>query len=232
MEEQISTEAANPRRQAVESLILNYISKIVTGKENVQLYQDLFKNMNDQQFDQFMQDLRDNKKTLSVIIPNNDNRFKVDVENNIKIAKELGFDFFQHLKVGKTQDIPAYTTPNKYLVLKLPVRRAAQLLTKKISIPKDNTKIDVLTGQVSNGSASAKITNPELQVLLGIGLKDSIKELTKTRGGDLGESAAMDGMLVKHGSVTQEQLEQYSTEVGSKKTLRAYFNGMHIKNTL
>lgn len=228
----LSTEAPNPKRQATEALILKYIAKIVTGDANVKLYQDLFKSMNDQQFDQFMQDLKNDQRTLSVIVPNNDSRFKVDIDNNLKLGKELGFEFFQHLKVGKTDDTPEYTTPNKYLVLKLPVRRAAQLLTKKISIPKDNFTTDVMTGQVTNGSAAAKFTNPELQVLLGIGLKESSKELMKTRGGDLGESAALDGMLIKHGSVSQEQLEQYSTEVGSKKTLRAYFNGMHIKNTL
>lgn len=221
-----------PKRQAVEALILKYIAKIVTGDANVKLYQDLFKSMNDQQFDQFMNDLKNDQRTLSVIVPNNDSRFKVNIENNLKLGKELGFEFFQHLKVGKTEDTPEYTTPNKYLVLKLPVRRAAQLLTKKISIPKDNFTTDMMTGQVTNGSAAAKFTNPELQVLLGVGLKQSSKELMKTRGGDLGESAALDGMLIKHGSVSQEQLEQYSTEVGSKKTLRAYLNGMHIRNTL
>ena len=228
----ISTEAPNPKRQAVEALILKYIAKIVTGDANVKLYQDLFKSMNDQQFDQFMNDLKNDQRTLSVIVPNNDSRFKVNIENNLKLGKELGFEFFQHLKVGKTEDTPEYTTPNKYLVLKLPVRRAAQLLTKKISIPKDNFTTDMMTGQVTNGSAASKFTNPELQVLLGVGLKASSKELMKTRGGDLGESAALDGMLIKHGSVSQEQLEQYSTEVGSKKTLRAYLNGMHIRNTL
>lgn len=228
----ISTEAPNPKRQAVEALILKYIAKIVTGDANVKLYQDLFKSMNDQQFDQFMNDLKNDQRTLSVIVPNNDSRFKVNIENNLKLGKELGFEFFQHLKVGKTEYTPEYTTPNKYLVLKLPVRRAAQLLTKKISIPKDNFTTDMMTGQVTNGSAASKFTNPELQVLLGVGLKASSKELMKTRGGDLGESAALDGMLIKHGSVSQEQLEQYSTEVGSKKTLRAYLNGMHIRNTL
>ena len=228
----LSTEAPSPKRQAVEDLILKYIAKVVTGDANVKLYQDLFKSMSDQQFDQFMNDLKNNQRTLSVIVPNNDSRFKVSIENNLKLGKELGFEFFQHLKVGKTEDTPEYTTPNKYLVLKLPVRRAAQLLTKKISIPKDNFTTDMMTGQVTNGSAAAKFTNPELQVLLGVGLKESSKELMKTRGGDLGESAALDGMLIKHGSVSQEQLEQYSTEVGSKKTLRTYLNGMHIKNTL
>lgn len=228
----LSTEAKNPKRKQVEDIILKYIDKIVTGKTNTQLYQELFNSMNDKEFDQLMQDLRDGRKTLSIIVPNNDSKYKVTVENNIKLANELGYNFFQKLNVGATEDRPAYTTPNEYMVIKLPIRRAAQLLTKKISIPEDASHIDFLSGQVTGVSKGSKLTNPELQVLAGIGLKDSIVELMKGRGGDLGASAAMDASLIKYGSVRQDTLEQYSTEVVSKKSLKAYFNAMHIKNTL
>ena len=229
----LSTEASkNPKRAAVESLILKYIDKIVTGKENTKLYQDLFASMNDKQFDEFMHKLKNKQATLSIIVPNGDNRFKVTVENNIKLGKELGYEFFQHLNFSKTENKPAYKTPNKFMVIKLPVRRAAQLLTKKISIPSDAQHIDALTGQVTGSSAGAKLTNPELQVLLGLGLKDSLKEMVKLRGGDLGAGRAMDLMLFKHGSASQQQATQYESGVVSKKTLRAYFMAMGIDNTL
>lgn len=228
----ISQEASkNPKRKQVEDFILKFIKRIVTGKENTELYEMLFKSMNDKEFDQFMQDLRDKKATLSVIIPNGSN-IKVDVKNNMKLGKELGFDFFQHLRVGATDDTPAYTTPNKYIVLKFPVKRAAQVLSKKISIPEDNTKIDTLTGQVTNNSKASKLTNPELQILLGLGLKKSIVELMKYRGGDLGGNNAMNNILFNYGSVNQDELSQYSTKVESTKTLKAYFQAMHIKSTL
>ena len=88
----VSTEAKNPKRQAVENLILKYIDKLVTGKENTKLYQELFNSMSDKEFDNFMHKLKNKEITLSVIIPNNDKRFKVDLNNTIKIAKELGYD--------------------------------------------------------------------------------------------------------------------------------------------
>lgn len=223
------------KRKDVENFILKYIDKIFSkssSKANRELYEEMFKKMSNEEFDRFMEDLRDGRKVLSVIVPNNDSRFKIDVDNNINIAKELGYNFFQRLKVGKTTNTPAYTTPNEYLVLKLPVRRAQQLLTKKISIPTDNIHVDMLSGQVTGKSKGSKLSNVEMKILIGLGLRDSVKELMKTRGGDLGCAAAMDGMLVKHGTATQQNLEQYSTGVVSKQTLKAYFNAMHIRNTL
>ena len=229
---EISQEASkNPKRKQVEDYILKFIKRIVTGKENYELYEGLFKSMSDKDFDQFMQDLRDKKATLSVIVPNGSN-IKVDIKNNFKLAQELGFDFFQHLHVDATDDIPAYTTPIKYMIVKFPVKRAAQLLSKKISIPEDNKKIDTLTGQVTGGSKSSKLTNPELQILLGLGLKKSIVELMKHRGGDLGSNNAMNNILFNYGSVTQDDLDQYSSKVESTKTLKSYFQAMHIKSTL
>lgn len=229
---EVSQEASkNPKRKQVEDLILKYIKRIVTGKQNYELYEMLFKSMNDKEFHKFMEDLRDKKATLSVIVPNGSN-IKVDVKNNFKLAKELGFEFFQRVKVGATDDIPAYTTPNKYIILKFPVKRAAQLLSKKISIPEDSSKIDTLSGQVTNHSKGSKLTNPELQVLLGLGLKKSIVELMKHRGGDLGSNNAMNNILFNYGSVTQDEINKYSTKVESTKTLKAFFQAMHIKSTL
>lgn len=222
-------------RKKTEEFILSYIGKLIKGKQtNVELYKELFKSMSDKDFEQFMTDLRDEKRTLSVIIPNDNSEkteYKVDIKNNIKLAKELGFNMFQKLVVGATEEIPGHITPNEHMIIKLPVRRVAQLVTKKISIPSDNLHIDSSSGQVTGVSKGSKLTNPELQILVGLGLGASIRELMKVRGGDLGAGAAMAGMLVKHGSVSQQNIEPYATDVVSKDTLRAYLNGMHISFT-
>ena len=223
---------ASGNRKKTQELILNYIKKIVIGKQtNYELYKELFDSMNDKEFDEFMVKLKDGKATLSVIIPNDNSertQYKVDIKNNIKLAKELGFDFFQHLRVGATDEIPEHMTPNKHMILKLPVRRVAQLVTKKISIPQDNVHIDQSSGQVTGASKGSKLTNPELQILIGLGLDKSIKELMKVRGGDLGANAAMTGMLVKHGKTSQQSIAPYATGVVSKDTLKSYLNGMHL----
>ena len=219
-------------RKKTEEFILKYIGKIVTGNENINLYKELFSNMSDKEFHLFMEDIRDRKTTLSIIIPNGNKNIKVNVENNFKIAKELGFDFFQRLKISGSKELPDYITPNKFLIFKLPIKRASQLLSKKVSIPEDDRSIDILTGQVTGKSRASKITLPELQLLIGMGMKDSVRELVKVRGGDIGANNAANAMLYKQGQASQRDIEQFSTGVISTKSLKAYFNSMHIRNTL
>lgn len=220
------------KRRAVEDFLLKYIAKIVTGDLNTNLYRKLFDSMSNEEFKDFMTKLRDKEITLSIIVPNGDSKTTCNVENNLKIGKELGFNFFQKLTFEATGDMPTYTTPHEYMLLKLPIRRAAQLLIKKISIPKDSKAIDNLTGQVTGDSRSSKMSNPETQVLLGMGLKDSLLELLKVRGGDKDAANAMNQLLINRGVAHQSDIQAMSSGVESTKTLKLYFNGMHIKNTL
>lgn len=229
----ISTEVAkSPKRRQVEDYILKYITKIVSGDHNLKLYKDLFDRMTDKEFHEYMVKLKNKEITLSIIVPNGSKDIKVDINNNIKIAKELGFSFFQNIHFGKDNDNPGYTTPNEYMVIKLPVKRAAQLLDKKISIARDPNDVSSLTGQVLGDSRSSKMSGPEIQVLIGVGCKKSLIELLKIRGGDLGAGNAMEQMLIQTGNARQEDVIRYSTGVKSTDTLRNYFIGAHINSTL
>lgn len=222
-----------PKRKKAEEFILTYIDKIDIGnkKENTLLYKNLFNKMSDVEFDNFMKGLKDKTITLSMIIPNGGN-VKVSVENNFKIAKELGHDFFQNIKITGQLDIPDYITPNKHLTYILPVRRAAQLLSKKISIPESDKSIDTLSGQVTNKSKASKITMPEIQMLVGMGMHDSVRELLKIRGGDIQANNAMSNMLYKTGVASQVAIEPYASGVESTKTLKNFWLASHIKSTL
>ena len=218
------------KRKQTEEFILNHIKKIVTGNENYDLYKNMFKSMSDKEFHQFMVDLRDGKNILSVIIPNGGN-ININVRNNIKLAKSLGYEFYQHLITKGDRKVPDYKTPNKYLVCKLPIRRAAQLLSKKISVPSSDKKIDMLTGQVTGESRASKLTMPEAQILSGMGMHDTVKELMVTRGGNLTQQRVANNMLYKTGRTSLKELDEYGGEVESTKTLAAYFSAMHIRST-
>jgi len=219
-----------PNRKKTQEYILTYIDKIAPGGKNKELYVNLFKSMSDSEFDMFMSNIRDKKVTLSIIVPH-DSSVKVSVANNFKIGKQLGYSFFQRIRISDPITNEVYLTPNKYLIYRLPVKRTSQLLTKGISIPKDGKRIDMLTGQVAASSRAVKLTMPETQMLVGMGLNDTLVELLKYRGGDLGSKNAMVNILYNQGNVDAKTLDEFSTGVEGTKTLRNYFLGAHIKPT-
>lgn len=218
-----------PKRKKAQEFILKYVDKIAPGGINKKLYTDLFDSMTDKKFDDFMVGLRDKTITLCIIVPHDDS-VKVSVKRNLAIGKELGYEFYQRLWVVDPGTGEKYLTPNRYLVFRLPIRRAAQLLSKGISIPKDNKHINMLTGQVSGPSKSSMLTMPETQLLSAMGLKHTTTELMKYRGGDMGAKNALTNILYKHGRVDGATLDQHSTGVVSTKTLKYYLLGAHIRS--
>lgn len=220
-----------PKRKQVQDYILKYVGEVVSGNENVELYKTLFDSMNDKEFDNFMVRLKNGDIHLSVVIPN-DGKIRVSFENNVSVGKKIGLKFFERVKTTGQQDYPDYLTPNEMLVMMLPIRKAQQLLSKKISIPEHNLSIDTLTGQVAGKSKSGKITFPEQQTMLAMNMKDSVLELAKIRGGDQGAAKALNDKLFQDGVASQAEVNQYSTSVTSTNTLKQYFLGMHIRSTL
>lgn len=221
---------AKNRLGAVQ-FILKYIEKIAPNSGNKKIYEEFFARMSDKEFESFMSDIRDGKRILCIIVPN----FKqsaLSVENNLKIGQELGHDFFQRLWIEGKEDMPTHLTPEKYMVLDMPLRRASQLLIKKISVPSHNKVVDALTGQPTGESKGARISYPELQVSAAMGLEKSMVELMKYRGGDNRGGAAFTGMVSRLGTANLSALNQFSSGVESTHTLKTFLTAAHLKSTL
>jgi hypothetical protein len=218
-------------RAKAQGFIVEFIEKIAPNTENGNIYRTIFAAMSDKDFDAFITDLESGKKKLAIISPNF-SKNGLSTERNLAVAKELDHKFFQKLWIGGKDDVPTYLTPNEYLVIDLPVRRASQLLTKKISVPKHNRVIDSLTGQPTGESKGAKISYPELQVCAAMGLEDTMVELMKYRGGDARGHAALNGILSKYGKVNQAVLANYASGVESTNTVKTFLLACHLKSTL
>jgi hypothetical protein len=219
------------KRKEAEAFILKYLTKIAPKSGNDTIYKNLFSKMNDKEFDTFMSDLESGKKYLVFQLPN----FKdtgVSTENNLAIAEELGHNFFQRLWVTGKKDTSDHLIPIENLILDLPVRRASQLLIKKISVPDDNRTIDAFTGQPTGESKGAKISYTELQVCAAMGLDNSMIELMKYRGGDNKGQIAFNTMLSRYGRVNLKAVEPYASGVESTKTLKTFLTSMMLKTTL
>ncbi len=218
-------------RKAAEEFIISSISKIVKGKFNIERYKKYFNSLSDKEFDDFMKDLKSEDKFLTIQLPNF-SESDITVENNVKVADQLGLSFFQGLWIGPTGDTPKYLTPVKYLVIDLPLRRASQMLIKKIAVAEHTRTTDMYTGQVAGDSKTSKISFPELQIAAAMNLDNSMVELIKYRGGDIKGGYALDAMLKKYGHASIATLSKYASGVESTDTLKTFLNCCHLKNTL
>lgn len=217
-------------RQAAQALIIENIGKL-TGPINVALYEKKFSAMSDEDFDIFMKDLKSKKQRLCVIDPNF-GKERLSTKKCIEVAKGLGKSLFQQVWVNAEAGKPAYLTPNTYMITMMPLRRQAQLLSKKVSIPEDNNSVDDFTGQPTGKSKGSKISYPETQVLASFGLNQTITELLKYRGGDERGFAAMNTMIDRTGSVNLKSIEPYASGVKSTQTMKSMLTAMHFNVTI
>lgn len=218
-------------RKAATDMILRYIDKILPGSPNTEFYRTSLAAMSDKQFGDFMSRLESGEETLTINVPNL-GKWKLDLERNLAIAKELGHEFFEHLLLTDPTTGEVYETPVKYLVIDVPLRRQVQLLESKSTIPENNKHIDELSGQSTGPSKGSKISFPELQVLFAQGLDSTITELIKFRGGDSKAFNAMNRSIIDTGSVNMEYLSQFGTKVKSVTTLSVLLKTIHLDNTL
>lgn len=216
------------KRKEFQELILHYVRE-ATNEFNVGLFRDhLFDKMDDGQFHKFMEGLRDGELNLSIVFPPGD-RTDIDLDKVMKLSESLGFVFYEHLRVTGDRGLDPYITPNKYIVYLLPDKRTSQLAMKKMSVAKDDKKVNQLTGQVTGSSRSARITKPEVELLSAMGLENVLVEVLKDRGGDTGSKDVMMESLIKTGSVSRELLDAHSTGVESAKTADVFFRSAHIR---
>ena len=218
-------------RKKTEAYNLEYIQKVDPSGENKKIYIEKFKGMSDDDFEKMIFGIENGSVNLAVVSPNF-SHVRLDVKRNLDIAKELGHHFFQRVKMPAKDGLPAYLTPIPYLIIDLPMRRQAQLLDKKISIPEDNNSVDDFTGQPTGKSKGAKISYPEVQVMAALGLDQSLTEFLKYRGGDEKGFNAMNTMISRTGGVSMKAIEPFAGEVKATSALRSVLTAMHLKTTL
>jgi hypothetical protein len=228
-------------RKAAEAVVLEYIEKLIPVSGNVDIYRNLFASMDDAAFALWIEQLERKEIRLAVIAPNltahdegqhKNHLTRLDIERNLAIADELGHNFFEKIWIDNGNDIPPYLSPIPYLVVDLPLRRQAQLLVKKISIPEDSKSVDDFTGQPTGKSKGSKISYPETQIMAALNLDNNLKEMLKYRGGDEKGFDALNTAISKTGGVSLKSIEKLGTQVKSTQTLSIILTCMHLSNTL
>lgn len=219
-------------RKAAEEELLSCIEQILPGSENSRIYQDILKGMPDNEFDQWIADLESGARQLALIAPELVEP-SLSVERNLDLAEKWGHKFFERIWMDSQNGSPSYLSNEPYLVVDLPLKRQAQFLIKKISIPEDNRSIDTFTGQPTGKSKGSKISWPELQILAALGgFDETIAEFFKFRGGDLQGFNAMNNMIANTGGVSLNAIGSLGTKVKAVQSLSTLLTSMHLTNTI
>lgn len=227
------------RAKATE-YILKYIGAICpSDKHNVEITKKHLESLSDEQFEQYMKALRKPKdgeedqgrQTLTYYAPNLGDT-KITIERNLAIAEEIGHQFFEQLWITDPQTQQTYLTPNKHLVIDMPVRRQAQIHEKKASIPLHANSVDEMSGQVTGESKGSKLSFPELQSQVSQELESTIIEEIKLRGGDERAYQEFEKQILETGSCSQSDILAMGTRAKSTDTASILLKGMHLGNNL
>ena len=222
----------NKKREAVTRyLVYESLAGFTFNTINRDKYKAELDRKTDAEFDAMMLACRDNGFILPLYLTNGEEN-TTDVDELLRWSDSLGLLPFQRLTIVGEPGMPDYTPPNRYLILKLPNRRQAQSILKKLSVPTNDRVLNQATGQVTGDSKGSSLSLPEIRVLLGIGATRSLEELIRVRGGDKGSYAAYNASVAQIGSVSLERISPYATGVESAKYVNVLFMGMHIKANL
>lgn len=214
-------------RKKAEEFIFTYLNKLDSSGYNTERYKEIFANMSDKDFHEYMTNMRNGESTLVIFAPLLKTK-AITTENNLKLAKEYGVPMFERLRFSGGED-PDHVTEQEFMLLDLGIRRQSQSLVKKISVPDDNRVVDQMTGQPTGDSKGSSLSQPELGVLVSLKLNNSIEELFRFRGGDKGGFRAYNASIEQLGSVSLKSIAPYVTGVESTKAVKNFLTSIHLK---
>lgn len=227
-------------RKQVTDFIVNSVAMIIPGDPyNPTVTRERLEAMSDTDFDQYIRSLakpnseeeRANQEIIPFVSPSFDES-RVTMDNLFLVADNIKLKVFERLWLTDPQTGRVYLTPNEYPVVHMMVRRQAQMLTKKSSIPEDARHVDELSGQVTGKSKGSKISFPEVQAQLAQNLENTLIEEIKIRGGDQVAQNEFDRQLIENGSASIEDVTSEGTLTKSTSTLSILYRGMMIDNNL
>lgn len=218
-------------RAAAEAVVLKWVEEILPGGGNGALYKELFKGMNDEEFDQWIRKLESGEAHVRIYVPPM-REAAMDTTRNIEVGKRMGVEFYQRLWLTDPVTGECTLTPKKYMVIHLPLRRQQQLRVKKTSVPDDNLHINQLTGQATGVSKGASLSYPEWQIFYAKNLNYTGLELAKLRGGDLEAFAEMNRQIARTGTANMSEILNMNSRPEATITLNIILKGMMLDNNL
>lgn len=218
-------------RKEIETDILALAKDFTLGKGNFDLYTELFGRINDAQFKELWNSIVESG-FIPMFVDNFDMKETINYDHMVKVAAKFDIPLEQQLVITDPDTGLEHTTPETGLVGMAEIRKQRQLQTKKFGAAKHDHETEDLTGQPTGASKAGGISNPEIQVLLSLGLPTLAKELADVRGGDAGAYRAYKSDILTSGQTTTNSALQRGTGVKSLQTAHYFLRAQHLDNNL
>jgi hypothetical protein len=218
-------------RAYATEILLKGLSLIDTSGTNTKLTAEMLNGLSNQQFYNLVEAYRNKLDFPAIVAPNLDKNVKISVENNLKVAKYFSVDFFQQVWITDRMSGVQYLSPQKYLIIHLPVRRQIQTREAKMSVAINRRIVDDLTNQVTGPSAPSSQSQPETLVKIAKGNIRSAEEQLKVRGGDLKALNYADQQMYATGGFSLDVIAGLDSRAKAADTLSTFLLGMHYDNT-
>lgn len=218
-------------RAYATEVLLKGLALIDPSGTNARLTAEMLNSLSNQQFFNLIDAYRNKIDFPAIVAPNLDKNVKISVENNLKIAKHFSVEFFQQVWITDRMSGVQYLSPQKYLIIHLPVRRQIQTREAKMSVAINRRIVDDLTNQVTGPSAPSSQSQPETLVKISKGNIRSAEEQLKVRGGDLKALNYADQQMYATGGFSLDVIAGLDSRAKAADTLSTFLLGMHYDNT-
>lgn len=221
----------NEARKIITEEIANDVGSILPNSDNKQRTLDYLNSLSDKEFDDLMVEWEKEQAYpfLMTDLANPDYHF--DYDNLIAVSERIGHSFNKHIQLANP-DGSREVTNHKVMVLALPFRIQAQLIAKKVSIPKNNNAQDYYTGQATGASKGARISYPEVMYLMAMGLTRTVEECMAFRGGSERGVQLIEQSISQIGKVSADSIKPYIGNVGATNMLHQYLFAMMLNDNL
>lgn len=218
-------------RKEIEKDILDLAKRFTKGGGSFKIYTELFGRLDDDQFATFWNSVCDNE-FIPMFVDNFDMKETIDYDMMVKLGKDLDIPLEQHVVMIDPDTGLEHTLPETAVVGIAEVRKQRQLQVKKFGASKNDYNVEDLTGQPTGDSRAGGISNPEIQILLSLGLPTMAKELADSRGGDVGAYRAYKNDILTTGRTTVQSSLERGTGVKSLQTAHFLLRGQGLDNNM
>lgn len=227
------SEKQKKKRIIIQNKVLELMDKLELSEKDIkdgkksynrQVWEERFRTMSDLDFHKMMIQMKEKRGycfTYEADSLATKNKTNMTVNKLDKIAKEYGYKLreyvmFPHKNRANPDNPMISRSPLPILVLT--VKRLQQMLTKKNKITADNSVTNYITGQVTNDSKAARLSNTQTYSLITTNQLNSIKEFLSIRADDETSKRELYRDIEKTGVA---KLSNYDLKSENKQSIQA-----------